>query len=65
MHRKDSRGASAVEYGLLLAGIAAMIAIVVMGLGQVVGHRLSNNCDEIGGHIQTALGQTGNTGCTP
>lgn len=55
--RRD-RGASAVEYGLLIAGIAAMIALVVVGLGQAVGHRLSNDCSEIGGQIQTALGQS-------
>ncbi|MDH2416760.1 Flp family type IVb pilin [Nocardioides sp. CER19] len=65
MQCRNDRGASAVEYGLLIAGIAAVVAIVVVGLGQAVGHRLSDNCDEIGGHIQTALAQSGSTGCTP
>jgi pilus assembly protein Flp/PilA len=57
MHRTNDRGASAVEYGLLLAGIAALLAIVIIGLGSVVGNRLSDNCREIGGQIETALGQ--------
>jgi pilus assembly protein Flp/PilA len=31
------RGASAVEYGLLIAGIAAIIAIVVYAFGDTIG----------------------------
>ena len=31
--RMDERGASAVEYGLLMAGIAAVIAVVVYAFG--------------------------------
>ena len=31
------RGASAVEYGLLIAGIAAIIAIVVYAFGDSIG----------------------------
>jgi len=65
MHRRNDRGASAVEYGLLLAGLAALVAVLVVGLGQAVGHRLSDDCDEIGGHIETAIGHTSSTGCTP
>ena len=34
--RRDERGASAVEYGLLIAGIAAVIAVVVFTLGDNV-----------------------------
>jgi pilus assembly protein Flp/PilA len=33
---KNERGASAVEYGLLIAGIAAAIAIVVFTLGAAI-----------------------------
>ncbi|HEX3223804.1 MAG TPA: Flp family type IVb pilin, partial [Nocardioides sp.] len=29
----DERGASAVEYGLLIAGIAALIVVVVFAFG--------------------------------
>ena len=31
--RMDERGASAVEYGLLIAGIAALIVVIVFTLG--------------------------------
>ena len=33
---RDERGASAVEYGLLIAGIAALVAAVVFVLGGAV-----------------------------
>jgi Flp pilus assembly pilin Flp len=36
-HIVTDRGASAVEYGLLVAAIAAVIVGVVFGLGSVVG----------------------------
>lgn len=32
----DERGASGVEYGLLLAGVAAVIVLAVYGLGGTV-----------------------------
>ncbi|MCL8024817.1 Flp family type IVb pilin [Nocardioides bruguierae] len=31
--KRDERGATAVEYGLLVAGIAAVIVVVVFALG--------------------------------
>lgn len=31
--QRDERGASAVEYGLLIAGIAALVAVAVFTLG--------------------------------
>jgi pilus assembly protein Flp/PilA len=31
--KMDERGASAVEYGLLVAGIAALIVLIVFALG--------------------------------
>jgi pilus assembly protein Flp/PilA len=34
--RLDERGASAVEYGLLIAGIAALIVLTVYAFGGVV-----------------------------
>ena len=36
MAHHDERGASAVEYGLLIAGIAALIVLVVYAFGGVV-----------------------------
>ena len=34
--KMDERGASAVEYGLLIAGIAALIVVVVFAFGGVI-----------------------------
>jgi len=39
---KSERGASAVEYGLLVAAIAAVIVAVVFGLGVLVHNAFSN-----------------------
>lgn len=45
--RRD-RGASAVEYGLLLAGIAAIIVVAVYGFGDVVNKKLfETSCAQI------------------
>ena len=41
------RGASAVEYGLLVAAIAALIVGVVFGLGRVVADVFGNSCSSI------------------
>ena len=43
----DERGASAVEYGLLVAGIAAIIVVAVMALGPVVKSAFSGTCSSI------------------
>ena len=34
--REDERGASAVEYGLLIAGIAALIVVIVFAFGGTI-----------------------------
>lgn len=39
-NRRRERGASAVEYGLLLAGVAAIIAVAVVSFGGTVKSRL-------------------------
>jgi pilus assembly protein Flp/PilA len=41
------RGASAVEYGLLVAGIAALVVIVVFGLGGVIQNAFQHTCSTI------------------
>jgi pilus assembly protein Flp/PilA len=43
----DERGASAVEYGLLIAGIAAVIVVVVLVLGGKIQDAFSDTCDAI------------------
>ena len=65
-HRtREDRGASAVEYGLLLAGIAALLAGLIWAVGQASGQRLSDDCGTIGSHIETAIGNTGGGSCGP
>ena len=44
--RKDD-GASAVEYGLLVAAIAALIVIIVFALGGLVKGIFKDTCDKI------------------
>jgi pilus assembly protein Flp/PilA len=48
--RLGERGASAVEYGLLIAGIAALIALVVYAFGGVVQNIFNDTCDNVGTH---------------
>jgi pilus assembly protein Flp/PilA len=46
--RMDERGASAVEYGLLVAGIAAVIVGAVFLFGQgIFVHLFTNTCNSI------------------
>jgi pilus assembly protein Flp/PilA len=45
--RKDEQGASAVEYGLLVAAIAALIVIIVFSLGGVVKDVFNKTCTTI------------------
>jgi pilus assembly protein Flp/PilA len=45
--KMDERGASAVEYGLLVAGIAALIVIAVFALGPIVKEAFSDTCEAI------------------
>ena len=46
--KTDERGASAVEYGLLIAGIAALIVVVVFAFGGVLSNIFSSTCDSVG-----------------
>jgi pilus assembly protein Flp/PilA len=46
--RLDERGASAVEYGLLIAGIAALIVAIVFIFGGVLSNIFSGTCTSIG-----------------
>jgi len=45
--RKDETGASAVEYGLLVALIAAVIVVAVFALGGLVKGTFKTTCDSI------------------
>jgi pilus assembly protein Flp/PilA len=46
--KMDERGASAVEYGLLIAGIAALIVVVVFAFGGVLKNVFSTTCKSVG-----------------
>jgi pilus assembly protein Flp/PilA len=45
--RKDERGASAVEYGLLVAGIAGIIVLTVFVFGAQVEALFQTTCDSL------------------
>ena len=46
--KMDERGASAVEYGLLIAGIAALIVIVVFAFGGALSNIFQKTCNSVG-----------------
>ena len=43
--RRNEDGASAVEYGLLVAAIAAIIVIIVFALGRLVRDGFQDTCE--------------------
>lgn len=47
--QRDERGASAVEYGLLIAGIAALIAVVVFAFSGTITGLFDDTCTSIAG----------------
>jgi len=48
LESNDEDGASAVEYGLLIAGVAALIVAVVFLFGGAVGDLFDTTCDSVG-----------------
>ncbi|MEP6816784.1 MAG: Flp family type IVb pilin [Marmoricola sp.] len=48
-HRRDhdERGASAVEYGLLIAGIAGLVVVIVFAFGGAVKTMFGDSCTTI------------------
>ena len=44
---KSERGASAVEYGLLIAGIAALVVVIVFAFGDNIKDIFSETCDAV------------------
>jgi pilus assembly protein Flp/PilA len=43
----SERGASAVEYGLLIAGIAALIVVIVFAFGDNIQDIFNSTCDAV------------------
>ena len=52
--KMDERGASAVEYGLLIAGIAALIVAVVFLFGGALSDIFQETCDDVTASSTTA-----------
>jgi pilus assembly protein Flp/PilA len=46
--QRDERGASAVEYALLIAGIAGVIVMVIYAFGGVLNGVFTATCDSVG-----------------
>ena len=59
--RMDERGASAVEYGLLVGGIAAVMVAIVFFLGDNIKELFTTTCTAVDG--KTTAG-TGNVACS-
>jgi pilus assembly protein Flp/PilA len=57
MRARREDGASAVEYGLLVAAIAALIVVVVFVLGTIIQKVFKDTCDEIAAHASTATAE--------
>jgi pilus assembly protein Flp/PilA len=56
VNRKDEQGASAVEYGLLVAAIAALIVLIVFALGGVVKEVFTDTCTSVKASAATSAG---------
>ena len=52
--RRDDRGASAVEYGLLIVGIAAVVVLAVYALGAVTGGAYKDTCERLDSAINAS-----------
>ena len=57
-HRGDE-GASAVEYGLLVAAIAAVIVVIIFALGGIVKNIFGNTCSSISASASVSGSCTG------
>lgn len=56
MRARKENGASAVEYGLLVAAIAAIIVVIVFALGKLVKGGFSTTCTEMAKGASVAAG---------
>ena len=52
--RRDQDGASAVEYGLLVAGIAALVVVIVFAFGGVIKNTFESTCKSVKGGTTAA-----------
>jgi pilus assembly protein Flp/PilA len=56
--RDDERGASAVEYGLLVAAIAAIIVLIVFAIGKFVRQGFQDTCTALDAQPSLAAAAT-------
>ena len=61
--RSEEDGASAVEYGLLVAGIAALIVLIVFAFGGLIKNVFHDTCKTIGDKNAANGGQATPTEC--
>ncbi|GAA1768800.1 hypothetical protein GCM10009795_013840 [Nocardioides hankookensis] len=61
---RDEAGASAVEYGLLVAGIAALIVAVVFIFGGMISDTFQDTCDSISGEQAAATNSASTADCS-
>jgi pilus assembly protein Flp/PilA len=54
--RRNQDGASAVEYGLLVAGIAALVVAIVFVFGGVIRDAFTGTCETIKGNGTATTG---------
>lgn len=54
--RDNEKGASAVEYGLLVAAIAALIVLIVFALGGVIKEVFTDTCTAVQKGASTTAG---------
>lgn len=52
--RREENGASAVEYGLLVAAIAAIIVLIVFAIGKFVKQGFTDTCKGLKSGISNA-----------
>ena len=52
--KMDERGASAVEYGLLIAGIAALVVVIVFAFGDNIRDIFDETCKSVSGSTTCA-----------
>jgi pilus assembly protein Flp/PilA len=51
--KRDEEGASAVEYGLLVAAIAALIVLIVFAFGGLIKGVFNGTCNTIDSNVST------------
>ena len=54
--RRNQDGASAVEYGLLVAGIAALVVAIVFVFGGVIRDAFAETCETVQGEGTAVAG---------